>query len=65
MQQSSAKLQSQNVSKLYVVETKGELYVSDRKLDAVYKHCEFRYGQARYREVDSDKLQTTKKVIRL
>ena len=57
--------QSNQSQKLHVVETKTEVFVSARKLDAVYKHVEYKYGQARYREVDSDKLQTTKKVIQL
>ena len=51
--------------KLFVVETKDTCFVSPRKLDATYKHVEFLYGEAKYREVDSRNFKTKKKVIDL
>lgn len=51
--------------KLYVVEERDVVYVSRNKLDAIYKHVEYKYGQAKYKEVDSDKFFTTKRLIRL
>ena len=51
--------------KLYVVETKKEVFVSERKLDAIYKHVEFLYGAARYKEVLASKFHTDKKIVRL
>jgi hypothetical protein len=49
--------QSQKQGILYVVETQDSVFYSDRKIDAVYKHCEFLYGRARYKEVDRSKYQ--------
>lgn len=39
--------------KLYLVETENEVFWSERKLDAAYKHVEFRYGRAVYKEVNA------------
>jgi hypothetical protein len=50
---------------LYLVETKNEVFVSPRKLDAVYKHVEFQYGKARYYEVDDRYWVTDKKIIQI
>lgn len=40
---------------LYVVETKDAVYLANRKLEATYKHVEFRYGKAKYKEVLASK----------
>lgn len=49
--------------KLFVVETKDTCFVSPRKLDATYKHVEFLYGQAKYKEVSESNFKTSKKVV--
>jgi hypothetical protein len=36
---------------IYIVETPKEVFFSSEKIDAIYKHVEFRRGQARYKEV--------------
>ena len=39
---------------VFVVETQNEIYWSTRKLDATYKHTQFKYRDgARYRELDA------------
>ena len=39
---------------VYVVETQDKIFWSQRKLDATYKHTQFRYkDRVRYREVDA------------
>ena len=43
--------------KLYLVETKDEVFWSTEKIDAIYKHVEYPYGKARYKEVDRSKYQ--------
>ena len=48
--------------KLYLVETENAVWWSKRKLDAAYKHVEFRRGQARYREVDASRYRIPENV---
>lgn len=48
--------------KLFVVETKEEVFVYERKLDAIYKHIEYKFGQAKLKEVSSESFQTNKRI---
>lgn len=45
------------VKKWYIVETDKEVFYSPRKMDATYKHVEYLYGRARYKEVERSKYQ--------
>ncbi len=65
MRESNQKPSQSPNRKLYLVETKDTVYASERKLDAAYKHVEFKYGQAKYREVSESEFQTTKRLVRL
>lgn len=40
---------------LYLVETDSIVFHSDRRIDALYKHIEYRRGQARYKAVRPDR----------
>ena len=58
-------------SKMYIIETKDEVFYSERKLDVTFKHVEFLYrDNVRYKELtpeqfDKLKMRNKKKFIKL
>lgn len=52
--------------KVYTIETRDTIFWSDRKMDVIYEHVDFLYGQAKFGEINKDDLaKKGKRVIQI